>query len=348
MRIRKIHTTGILLPLGFAAVLMCVVLGSMLAQMGYVHSPHTLPSALAGDEETEPELTMLAPPQTEILPEIVFEDISIEAQPVEIAAPATRPASQFPLEPLCFAGEPHYAYSDERLAVHIQRVQQENLAYFVCDIQTTDPSALKTALSGDKAYGALENTADIAARNHAVLAINGDNYAVYKNGVIIRGGNAIRSKSSSRHMLMLDSAGNLTVHSARDKEDGDALEASLLAKGVTETWEFGPELIRNGQAVPLEESFNLISTRDNTLEPRTAIGQINPLHYVVIVVDGRRDDYSQGISLKGLQQLFLAAGAQTAFNLDGGGSSTLYFNGEVLNRPSGGHERSVSDILFFK
>ncbi|MCL2545297.1 MAG: phosphodiester glycosidase family protein, partial [Clostridia bacterium] len=66
-----------------------------------------------------------------------------------------------------------------------------------------------------------------------------------------------------------------------------------------------------------------------------------------VVADGRRKNHSDGMTLPELQQIFLDVGAQIAFNLDGGGSSTLYFNGEVLNKPAGGVERSVSDILFF-
>ena len=53
------------------------------------------------------------------------------------------------------------------------------------------------------------------------------------------------------------------------------------------------------------------------------------------------------LSIPQLQQLFLDEGAEFAFNLDGGGSTTLYFRGEVVNMPSGGKERSVSDVIMF-
>lgn len=95
------------------------------------------------------------------------------------------------------------------------------------------------------------------------------------------------------------------------------------------------------------EAFDLISTRSSRREPRTAIGQLGPLHYCVIVVDGRQPGYSEGISLQDLRQMFVELGAQTAFNLDGGGSTELWFMGEILNQPSGGHERSVSDAICF-
>ncbi len=68
---------------------------------------------------------------------------------------------------------------------------------------------------------------------------------------------------------------------------------------------------------------------------------------MIIVVDGRRDGYSTGASIPQVQQLFIDEGVDFAFNLDGGGSTTLYFLGEVINMPSGGKERSVSDVIMF-
>ena len=59
--------------------------------------------------------------------------------------------------------------------------------------------------------------------------------------------------------------------------------------------------------------------------PRTGIGQVGPLHYVIIVAEGRRDGYSEGLSLQNFQKLFLEYGAQTAINLDGGGSTKIWF-----------------------
>lgn len=74
---------------------------------------------------------------------------------------------------------------------------------------------------------------------------------------------------------------------------------------------------------------------------------ISPLHYVIVVLDGRKNGYSEGFFLQTLQQLFVNLGVQTAFNLDGGGSSEVWFQGEILNRPAGGHERKLSDCIWF-
>lgn len=68
---------------------------------------------------------------------------------------------------------------------------------------------------------------------------------------------------------------------------------------------------------------------------------------MIVVLDGRQSGYSEGFFLQTLQQLFVNLGVQTAFNLDGGGSSEVWFRGEILNRPAGGHERKLSDCIWF-
>ena len=83
--------------------------------------------------------------------------------------------------------------------------------------------------------------------------------------------------------------------------------------------------------------------------PRTAIGYISDNHYVLVVADGRTDE-SEGLSLLKLAEFMEGLGCTQAYNLDGGGSSTMYYDGEVINNPTTNgntiSERSVSDILY--
>ena len=161
-----------------------------------------------------------------------------------------------------------------------------------------------------------------------------------ENGEVLR-----RQNITKHHLLIVDQNGDLSALTDRTGKQG--LVANKLEQANTwQTFEFGPVLVQNGEAVTLPNSF-YVNCHDGYYEPRTAIGQLGPLHYIVIVVDGRREGYSTGASIPQLQQLFLDEGAEFAFNLDGGGSTTLYFRGEVINMPSGGKERSVSDIIMF-
>ena len=108
---------------------------------------------------------------------------------------------------------------------------------------------------------------------------------------------------------------------------------------------FGPALIENGTISVTEEDEVGKAMASN---PRTAIGIIDNLHYVFVVSDGRTEE-SEGLSLLELAEFMDSIGVETAYNLDGGGSSTMYFNGEVVNNPTTSgrsvKERSVSDIV---
>ena len=82
--------------------------------------------------------------------------------------------------------------------------------------------------------------------------------------------------------------------------------------------------------------------------PRTAIGMVEPLHYILLVSDGRTTE-SAGLTLFELAEVMQGLGCETAYNLDGGGSSTMWFMGEIINVPTSGWgvgERRVSDIVY--
>ena len=240
------------------------------------------------------------------------------------------------------------SYETDKLKVSIEQKKKDGMTYFVCDIKLTDVSQLRTAFAGDDfRSGIYEAVSDIAGRYSPVLAINADFCRYHREGVIIRNGEVLRRQNIKKHhLLVVDEKGNLSVQTDRSGKQG--LVANKLEKANTwQTFEFGPVLVENGEAAELPlKSFYIICNK-GYLEPRTGIGQIGPLHYIVIVVDGRRDGYSTGADMPTFQQLFLDEGAQFAFNLDGGGSTTLYFLGEVINMPSGGKERSVSDVIMF-
>lgn len=238
-------------------------------------------------------------------------------------------------------------YETDRLSVSIEQKQKDDMTYFVCDIKLSDVSQLRTAFAGDSfTSGIYEATSDIADRYSPVLAINADFCRYHRNGVIIRNGEVLRRQNITKHhLLIVDENGDMSVQTDRSGKQG--LVANKLEQANTwQTFEFGPVLVQDGEAATLPKSF-YVNCNDGYYEPRTAIGQMGPLHYIVIVVDGRRDGYSKGASIPQLQQLFLDEGAQFAFNLDGGGSTTLYFLGDVVNMPSGGKQRSVSDVIMF-
>ncbi len=129
--------------------------------------------------------------------------------------------------------------------------------------------------------------------------------------------------------------------------EGEITAEELLAKGAMQVLSFGPGLINNGQIIVDENSE--VSERSMSSNPRTAIGMIEAGHYLFIVSDGRTTE-SAGLSLLEMATIMQKYGVTEAYNLDGGGSSTMVFNGEVINNPTSGRgkssERAISDILY--
>ena len=124
------------------------------------------------------------------------------------------------------------------------------------------------------------------------------------------------------------------------------LDVIVVDDGVWQAFSFGPALLIDGEISVTENEETGKAMASN---PRTAIGVIDDLHYLFVVSDGRTEE-SEGLSLYELAAFMQQLGAETAYNLDGGGSSTMVFNGEIINNPtSGGNrikERKVSDIVY--
>jgi len=236
------------------------------------------------------------------------------------------------------------SYQDDNIKITIETVQKYNSTIYIADIQVSDASYLKTAFANDT-YGRniKDTTSDIASANNAILAVNGDYYGFRDSGYVLRNGVLYRSiarKTGDDGALVINAAGDFSViHESQ-------VSANSLSADISQILSFGPSLIENGQITVSSSSEVSQSMSSN---PRTAVGQISSLHYVVIVSDGRTSA-STGLSLLELAQEFKDRGCTTAYNLDGGGSSTMYFNGKVINNPTDGKttgEREVSDIVYF-
>lgn len=241
-------------------------------------------------------------------------------------------------------------YESDALKIHIDQIQtgsgSDQITYFVADVQMKDSTALQSAFA-ENSFGRniTQTTSEIAKDHGAVFAVNGDYYGFREDGVIIRNGTLYRDEPA-RTGLALFQDGTMGAY-----DEKQVTAKSLLERGVTQTLSFGPTLIQEGQVnadldnVKIDTNFGNRSIQ--SANPRTGIGLIAPNHYVFVVVDGRKEGYSRGMTLTEFAQVFEDLGCTEAYNLDGGGSSTMYFRGRVVNNPQGKErERGVSDILY--
>lgn len=125
-------------------------------------------------------------------------------------------------------------------------------------------------------------------------------------------------------------------------DEFDAEQA--INDGAYQAWSFGPEFLDDsGNSLT---SFNT-EKRLSQENPRSAIGYYEQGHYCLVLIDGRQEGYSCGMTLKKLSLLFEELGCAGAYNLDGGKSSVMTFNDEVVNEPDAGG-REVTDCLIIK
>ncbi len=237
-------------------------------------------------------------------------------------------------------------YSSDGLTVKLTTKKVNDTYVYVADVVVEDVDSLQAGLAEDTfGRNVSEDTSVIAERLSAVLAINGDYYGFRNAGYVIRNGYLYREKASS------DDQEDLVIYKDGSFEiinESEVTAKELLEKGAVQVYSFGPGLVSDGKAMVTagDEVDKAMSSN-----PRTAIGMVEAGHYVFVVSDGRTED-SEGLSLAELADVMIDAGCKVAYNLDGGGSSTMYFKGEIVNNPTTNgnrvDERSVSDIVYVK
>ena len=238
------------------------------------------------------------------------------------------------------------SYTDSNISIRIDGYTVDGTEVYAAEASLASPEYLKTALAqGLYGKNVTEETSQIAADNDAILAINGDYYGAREKGYVIKNGELYRDTAVSGQEDLVIYEDGLFGIIREDEITAD----ELIADGAVNTLSFGPALVESGRVTVGE---NEEVARAMSSNPRTAIGIKADGTYLFVVADGRTEE-SEGLSLYDLAEFMKELGAVTAYNLDGGGSSTMVFNGNVINNPTGGRaghgegtERSVSDIVY--
>ena len=216
---------------------------------------------------------------------------------------------------------------------------------YVVDIYASDVTQLLAAFAQDT-YGknVTTTTSSMASQNNASVAINGDYYGARSAGYVVRNGVLYRDTmaSADQEDLVIYADGSFQIVC-----EGEVSAQELVDAGAWQVFSFGPGLVEDG-TVLVDDNDEVGHAMSSN--PRTALGKVSDGHYVMVVTDGRTDE-SEGLSLLELATFMCdELGVECAYNLDGGGSSTLWYQGEVINNPTTNgrsiKERSVSDIVY--
>lgn len=236
-------------------------------------------------------------------------------------------------------GPPIEAHISDNVEIKVFRLSELGYRGYIAKVKLFNPKSFKVALGKDR-LGSLETTSQAARRKKAILAINGGGfYRTKKNGqsyAQLIGNTVINGKlvepfngyPGDLFFAGINKSGELIGNVPQKASDLTSLNPY---QGVS----FIPVLLKNGKKVSIPKTWK------TTNQPRTIIGTYANDDIIMIVIDGRRQNWSKGVTLERLQTKLLELGVKEAYNLDGGGSSAMYYNGKLLNKPSDGRERPV-------
>ena len=339
------------LPLWVVVLLDLLLIGAILISFAFFH--HVLPSiqskirlqeALANrPQATEPVETTEVPDLTrEPLPEDPSSAAEETTEPTEVTEPDNRTewqkkfADHFTDEVVVTEN----SYTSPEVSITIETVVtgegSDKITYYVADIYVASLDNFKTHTAhGEMIYFDTQPALEMAQEANAILAISGDFLTYQQNGFLIRNGETyVSDRNYSICVLYPD--GTMETHDRGSYQIEDILE-----RNPVQVWSFGPVLLdENGNVRDRYDISDAVSYPN----PRSAIGYYEPGHYCFVIVDGRQDGHSKGMRIPELAQVFADLGCPVAYNLDGGGTAVMIFDGEVYSRQSNGG-RDLGDML---
>ncbi|MDO9535759.1 MAG: phosphodiester glycosidase family protein [Bacillota bacterium] len=223
--------------------------------------------------------------------------------------------------------------------IKVYSLEEVGYRGYMAKVRLHKTSALRMVLAGDQVGGPGETTSAAAKRSGAILAVNAGGFFAHEGGLLPIGITVVDGEiltfathDTDLSFVGFNRSGQLVGGQVNTKEQ-------LEAMGVLHGASFLPTLLKDGKKQSIPSAWK------NTRHPRTLIGHFDNDDLLFIVIDGRREGWSMGVTLEEAQDKLLEFKVRDAYNLDGGGSSTFYYDGKVLNLPSGGAERRVTTNL---
>jgi exopolysaccharide biosynthesis protein len=192
---------------------------------------------------------------------------------------------------------------------------------------------------------------EIIVRDGKIAEINDrqGSSRIPQNGFVISASGKMReqilpfAKIGAKVKIKINLSGSFRIPKA-SIERLDVNRFSYL--GVEDIVSGVPQLIKDGKIEITWEQEKSSKAFVETRHPRTAVAKLKDGRFLMVTVDGRQPGVSVGMSLNELAEMLLEFGATDAMNLDGGGSTTMFLNGKIVNQPSDKEgERKVSDAI---
>lgn len=246
--------------------------------------------------------------------------------------------------------ENSYQSEDVNITITTRRVSDSDV--YVADIYVRSVECFQRGHAGDKYGKATAKVKDMAANRDAILAMTGDSGHYFTKGWAISNGVINKSSPNRLRDIAILYRDGVMVGIPNENVDNDLIRAEADAGKIWHIFLFGPSLLdAEGKARPKAEFEDCNVKAAN---PRSVIGYYEPGHYCFVQVDGRKNKSALeagkknlGIKMRDLALLMEELGCKAAYNLDGGQSSMMWYNGEIISSPHKGG-RPVGDIVLIK
>lgn len=244
------------------------------------------------------------------------------------------------------AGFTEDGYQDDSITIKLETREEDGVVWRIAYVEIADASQMRTGIAGNKVSSSRTAlVSSMAEKYNAVLAISGDYYVNDPNKTTFeyRMGNKVRNKSNrKKDILIIDENGDFHLFV---KSDADKMaEFNKSGHTIVNAFTFGPALVIDGVLLTTDKDYGY---NPNGKEPRMAIGQMDTLSYVCVLAEGRTED-SAGVTHQTLANFMYDLGCMQAFNLDGGNTATMVFNGQYYQTgKTATNERPQSDMIYF-
>lgn len=226
-------------------------------------------------------------------------------------------------------------YRSENIAITITKQRVHDSDVYIADIYVTSVEHLRRGFSNGVWDENSQPIGTIAQANNAILGMTGDYSRLLSKGLVVGNGEVLRkSNNNVRDNCLIYPDGTMVTY-----KRGTKTVSELLAQPLWQSFLFGPSLLKSDGS-PYEK----FSSNIGAANPRSVLGYYAPGHYCFVLVDGRSSE-NRGIKMTPLSAYMAELGCQAAYNLDGGQSAILWFNGRAVNQPYNGG-RPLTDIVY--
>ena len=237
----------------------------------------------------------------------------------------------------------HYYY-DDTIVVFTWKQVIDYCMYTISEVKIAHPSQFRRFLAGGE-FGSdkLYVTTDMAKSVNSVVATSGDYYRFRRNGAVVYEGQLRRFEGEKVDTCFINEDGDLLFAYRGDLTSEAQAKKFIEDNRVRFSMAFGPILVDNGE-VCTPASYPLGEINDTY--SRAGLCQMDDLHYLLVSAGGESGNENRH-TIREFAEVIQSFGAKMAYALDGGQTTVIAMNGELINNVDFGFQRQISDIIYF-